>query len=136
MEALSIFGRSDHWVKESPSLKEYHQPSLLYVSQLILAFSDSWNVDLLNSIFPPEMSRAICRINLSSPLRQDYLSWPFSNNGEYSVKSGLKVLQQSTLVLKSSSSSSSFTLPKCLWRFIGGAPILPRIKYFLWSCAS
>ena len=76
------------------------------------------------------------KINMGSPLGKDYLSWPFSKNGDYSVKSGVKVLQDSCSAVKFSSPSSSFTPPLRLWRIIWEVPILPRINFFLWSCVS
>ena len=82
---------SDRWVKELLSLEEYRHSSLLYVSQLISAFLNTQNVDLLNSNFPLESSREICRIQLHSPLGQDFILWPFTKNGEYSVKSTISL---------------------------------------------
>lgn len=126
----------DWWVKDFPTLEDYRQPSLLYVSQFISAFSDTWNVDLLNSIFPSEIVGAICKIQLRSPLGKDCIFWPFTKNGEYSVKSGTKVLQQSLQFLKNSSLSSSFNPPMLIWRIIWEVPVLPCIKHFLWCCVS
>lgn len=109
----------DRWVKEFSSLEEYRMPSLVYVSHLISAFSDNRNANLINSIFPPEVSIVIRRIELCSPLGLDSLLWHFSKNREYSVKSGMKMLQESTLVVKSLFPSSSFTTSRHLWRIIG-----------------
>ena len=82
------------------------------------------------------MSIAICKINLKSPLGEDYLLWLYSKNGEYSVKSGVKVLQDSYSAVKVYSPSSSFIPPLRLWRIIWEVPIMPRIKFFLWCCIS
>lgn len=92
----------------------------MYVSQLISAFLDYWNVDLINSIFPPEVSFAIFQIKLSSPLGINCLSWPFSKNGECSVKSGMKVFQDSYPVVKPSSPSSSFAPFTFVAHHLGG----------------
>ena len=82
-----------------------------YVSQLINIFTANWDVNLINNIFPRDISLAILSINVPDPPCPDRLCWSDANFC-YSVRSGYKALVASRpiKVAKFFFYSSSFPL--------------------------
>ena len=62
-----------------------------------------WNVELLETLFYPCEVEVIRRIYVSSLCHEDYLMWPWSPDGSYSVKSAYQMLANEALNLSPSS---------------------------------
>ena len=60
----------------------------LQVSHLYNPVSKQWRIPLIRSIFPTEVVPNILLIHIRWSPQQDRRIWPFTKNGNYSVKSG------------------------------------------------
>ncbi|GMI66103.1 hypothetical protein HRI_000279600 [Hibiscus trionum] len=67
-------------------------PSYSKVSELINSTSNSWNRDIINSIFNPAQASSILSIQLPHYSREDLIIWRADKSGMYSVRSGYKLL--------------------------------------------
>ena len=97
----------------------------LKVSDLLLNAGRGWDSDLVNSIFENNVSLAICSIPLAKSHTSDSLTWHYSNNGLYTVKSCYRMLTGSLHETESRLYVSSW---KKLWTLF----LPPKIISFLW----
>ena len=114
---------------------EFRVPSLHYVSQLINIFTANWDVNLINNIFPRDISLAILSINVPDPPCPDRLCWSDANVC-YSVRSGYKALVASRPFKVKASPSSYFIPPLSLWKYLWKSDVTTKVKFFLWACNS
>jgi hypothetical protein len=89
---------SDNWLPEQAghkvwSKKNSNSPQVC-VKDLILPISKSWNTRLINQLFYPFETNQILNIPIIDPDSQDEFSWPKTNNGVYTVKSGYQAIQE------------------------------------------
>nr|POF22813.1 hypothetical protein CFP56_09788 [Quercus suber] len=64
------------------------------VAALIDQHTQEWNHSLIDASFTPEEAKLIKAILLSSLPQNDFLFWPLDRFGEYTVKSGYKLLNE------------------------------------------
>jgi hypothetical protein len=90
----------------------------------------SWDVDLITSMFGEEDAAAILSIPCGGEGTPDVRRWHFTENGEYSVKSGFCVAMEraSTPV---ASSSDSMAMEKW-WTKFWQLRVPPKVKLFCW----
>ena len=86
-----------------------------------------WNVSLLKNNFIDEDVQAILSIPTSVTSKDDSFCWHFTNDGEYTVKSGFRV----SLSLDISGSSSGVQGPDVCWKTIWKLELPSKIKIFL-----
>ena len=92
---MNIMVFADQWLPNGGSGKVSsppgpHDPGLR-VASLIDHDLHCWKSDLVDSIFSLAEARVIKAIPLSFTDSPDWLFWPWSRNGLYSVKSGYKL---------------------------------------------
>ncbi|RZC94029.1 hypothetical protein C5167_016723 [Papaver somniferum] len=79
----------DVWVTGLNSKVEPLHPSHLnyvYVSELIIEESNSWNTSLLDTLFSPETVEKIKKMQLSIQ-EEDTIRWTPSKDGNFTIKS-------------------------------------------------
>ncbi|KAL4386202.1 hypothetical protein GQ457_09G009570 [Hibiscus cannabinus] len=82
-----ISNNGDGRIQDTPINPRYSM-----VSDLIDPLSNSWNIDLIRVIFPPSQASQILGIQLPDLPHDDLFVWRKDNSGEYSVRSGYKLL--------------------------------------------
>ena len=88
-----------------------------------------WNKSLIRCIFDPNEVNAILRIALEIRVNEDKLIWHFTPNGEYSTKSGYKVVHEFLKVQNETSLNPSGPAPSCFWIWNMGVP--NKVRHFL-----
>jgi hypothetical protein len=101
------------------------------VSDLILADSQRWNVELIKEVFSEWEANVIVSIPLPPRQRVDHLFWDDTKNGLFSVKSAYYLhLRHRAAVW--TSESSVVGRDKKFWKFLWALSIPPKVKSFLW----
>lgn len=90
---------------------------------------ETWNDDLLSTLFDDDTVNAILSIPLSTTWPGDKLFWWMNKNGIYSVKSGywLGLLGHN----HEDSNTDAATVRKC-WSTIWSIPGPPKLRHFVW----
>jgi ribonuclease HI len=97
----------------------------LYVNDLLLQGTKSWDTNKVLSLFPETMAAAILNTPLLEEVKEDRLVWIFENHGNYSVKSGYRNYIKSTTAGDNTRVEGAWS---SLWRV--AAP--PKTKHLLW----
>lgn len=77
----------------------------LKVNMLMHQYNGAWDVDLIESIFPPLVANATIKLPLHTRTWEDKFVWTCTRNGLYLVKSGYYlavILYDSTIGVESS----------------------------------
>ena len=93
----------------------------VWVSDLIDPMNRTWKEDMLDRIFYDFEATTIKNIPLCHSFQEDVLLWPFNLDGEYSVKSGYRFLQEANTLQQPGPSNAE-------------AMNLSRVKYGVWRC--
>ncbi|EPS64876.1 hypothetical protein M569_09903, partial [Genlisea aurea] len=101
------------------------------VNSLIRNDLSDWNVALLRRVFSPTDVQHILSIPLSTQAYPDRLIWHYTSHGEYSVKSGYRILKDGAEGLLPSSSTAN---PGYInfWKALSKLKIPARIITFGW----
>lgn len=103
------------------------------VSCLIDQHHRIWKDDLQEHIFYEFEANLIRKIPLCKSQQRDVLNWLFTPDGEYSLKSGYKFLQNE--VLRQQLGPSNTDTLKPLWTALWSLDVPSKIRNFLWrSC--
>ena len=70
----------------------------VWVSDLIDLVYRTWREDVIDQVFYDFEATIIKNIPLCRSIQEDILIWPFNPNGEYSVKSGYRFLQEANAI--------------------------------------
>ncbi|XP_030970994.1 uncharacterized protein LOC115991444 [Quercus lobata] len=93
-----------------------------------------WRDMEIEGLFLPFEAKVIQGIPLSFIRNKDSIFWPRNHNGNYSVKSGYKMLLEEEVVdLPSASNPSPM---KAVWKGIWKLKVPPRIRNLLWRARS
>lgn len=81
-------------------------------------------------MFPPETTKEKLAVPIAATNIEDSQIWPFTTDGEYTVKIGYKVLfdDRSSSLPSSSVNNEDY---KPLWKAIWSAKAPPKIKNFI-----
>ncbi|KAL4385770.1 hypothetical protein GQ457_15G007970 [Hibiscus cannabinus] len=82
------------------------------ISDLIAQVDNSWKLEVLNDLFDAELVNQICSIPLSQTRSLDEIVWRCDGSGNYSVKSGYRVLCAEQVSTQVDGSSAFFS---ALW---------------------
>ena len=91
-----------------------------------------WNWEVLQNSFYPWEAEAIRNIYVSEMCNTDYLVWPKTADGCYSVKSAYQML--AIEVINEAPSSSNGEDSKA-WRSIWKIRSTPKVRHFMWRAA-
>ncbi|XP_050255142.1 uncharacterized protein LOC126701039 [Quercus robur] len=109
-------------------------PSTCMVSDVIDHDSRDWNYHLIDASFAPVEASLIKAIPLSALPQKDLLYWPLERFGDYTVKSGYKMLCEESR--REEAASSNREASKALWRGIWKTSTPGKVKHFLWKACS
>ncbi|XP_057452127.1 uncharacterized protein LOC130743933 [Lotus japonicus] len=101
------------------------------VSDLLEPDTSRWHSELVEHIFHPGTARRIMGVPLATQARDDFLCWPFTMDGRYSVKTGYHFVC-TAWEGDVASSSSQTSLSKQQWQKFRGSSALPRCKEMAW----
>ena len=110
----------------SPILEGWEKTT---VDALINEENWTWNNDVLAGLFVPEEAELITRIPLSKHPIEDKLYWPWTQNGQYTCKSGYRFLKEEEEVVRPEVAQNG---DRNLWRSIWSLRVPNRVKNFLW----
>lgn len=95
------------------------------VADLIDRNSGSWDREKVEELFSERDAQAILRIRIPQISVVDRLAWVHNKNGQYSVKSGYRLWQDSNIQNLPNEDSRG-------WRKIWTLQIPSKVKFFLW----
>ncbi|XP_026434352.1 uncharacterized protein LOC113331933 [Papaver somniferum] len=99
--------------------------NMVHVSQLIDQDTKSWNLSMLNTLFPAETVNQICRIRIPM-LGKDRIRWTKTRNGTFTVKSAYNTLLDEVSA-SNTSSNTSF-----IWKRLWSMKLPPKVLHLLW----
>ena len=129
-DGLSIKVWEHRWLPDPHSkiLSPRLNSTISQISDLFLPNAQPWNVDLIDHTFMNWEAEEIKRIHVSEIGQVDALVWPFTSDGEYSVRTAYHMLvSDSVMVEQASTSSGEQKVWKGIWRIC--AP-----SFYLESC--
>ncbi|KAL4302611.1 hypothetical protein GQ457_10G021430 [Hibiscus cannabinus] len=111
-----------------------YDPNFSLVSDLVDPLLNTWKEDIVLSIFPPAIAQCILCIQLPISAKPDFIVWRGDNTGEYSVKSGYKMLVNSNQhVFQASQHVASTT--KSFYDSLWNSAIPSKTKITVWRFA-
>ena len=124
----------DNWLPDPYLSRVLSPPDFLSidarVSVLLDDVSRSWLQETIDNLFLPHEAKLIKSIPISLVDCNDKIFWPLSTDGEYSVKSGYRLL--SSLSASETPSSSDNSQSKEIWKAIWSSKVPNRVKVLLW----
>ena len=96
------------------------------MSDLIDPVYRTWREDVINQVFYDFEVAIIKNIPLCRSIQKDVLIQPFNPNGEYSVKSGYRFLQEANALQQPGPSNIEAMKP--LWKKYGAWKCLTRLR--------
>ena len=87
-----------------------------------------WDEDILNDLFSSKDKDLILTVPLSTKDVEDRWFWQLERRGDYTVKSGYRLLQERRVMIGGNPSHG--------WALIWKLSIPPKVKIFLWRAAA
>lgn len=133
-EKVKIF--KDKWLQSCVRLGR-HIDSVQDLSVNILMKENQieWDIPKLTELLTVDEVREVLATQINHHLPQDEPYWPYTKDGNYSVKTGYHVAFND---LRGTDRASS-SCPKSqnvIWRVIWNAKVQPKIKHFIWRILS
>ncbi|KAL4352687.1 hypothetical protein GQ457_06G008940 [Hibiscus cannabinus] len=111
-----------------------YDPNFFLVSDLVDPLLNTWKEDIVLSIFPPAIAQCILCVQLPISAKPDFIVWRGDNTGEYSVKSGYKMLVNSNQhVFQASQHVASTT--RSFYDSLWNSAIPSKTKITVWRFA-
>ncbi|KAL0361676.1 UNVERIFIED_CONTAM: putative mitochondrial protein [Sesamum radiatum] len=124
---------TDPWLPRPRSFRPITPPAPnlahLLVSELIDPVSRDWKTELVERLFWPCDSSIILAIPLSRVGEGDLLTWHYSKNGSFTVRSAYHLAVSLTDTPCSSSRAAAET---AWWRKVWQARVPSKVKVFIW----
>jgi hypothetical protein len=134
--------QTDNWISGvQPSMLKPLVPLLdnQTVDTLILDGSRSWDTDLIETLFSEEVAAKIVQIPISRFGDDDFLSWPNTRFGSYTVRSGYNLARSEMFSLHRSKAGSGFSSTteddSRLWKSLWAIKAPGKMKITLWRLA-
>ena len=135
-ETIRVF--QDAWLVNTIDGKIATHKSVLLpdatVSSLINQASGWWNIHLIDHCFYPPEAALIKALPLCSIPQEDLLIWPLEKSGNYSVKSGYRLLREWQDLDGFQGQVSD--VQKRFWKSIWRIKVPGKIKHFIWKACS
>jgi hypothetical protein len=134
-DGKSVRITEDLWLPLSTSFRSFSARDVLdkneRVSLLINEESQSWNSEVIHSLFSDWEAGLICSIPLPPRWKPDRLFWNETSSGLFFVKSAY-FLQLKCRATEVEGQCSSVEKDKKFWKFLWALSLPPKIKMFLW----
>ena len=131
-DGRDIWVFKDFWLLGNSSGQVTSPPLVLDVDTCVAnLINDSvgwWNTGIIDEHFSPFEAQSIKSIPLCISPQPDYLHWPLERNGNYSVKSGFKLLCEESS--RDEASSSNLAAATSFWLSIWKLKVSGKVKYF------
>ncbi|GAU27412.1 hypothetical protein TSUD_356480 [Trifolium subterraneum] len=114
-------GQGRGWVSAPQSQGVYN----LSVKNLMVEGLKQWDYNIITNLFSHEAAEEILVVPLIREVQEDRIVWQEEQNGEYTVKSGYRILMKAKDEERCRRVEGSW---KCLWQI--RAP--PKVKHLLW----
>jgi ribonuclease HI len=121
MEDPWLRGEQGTWIP-SPQIQGVHN---LTINELMVSNRKSWDIIKVESLFPSHVAKCILETPLFDLVNEDKLVWIDSPQGNYSVKSGYKLLCNISGTVNDANTRDDWS---SLWKI--HAP--PKAKHLLW----
>jgi len=132
----------DRWILDMPCTPLHPMvqiPDELKVNALIDESTRQWNEELIRICFSSANAECILSIPLSHNQIPDYVSWPQTKTGIYTVKSAYIMTKSEDVHLKASimgkGESSDQVRSAKEWKHLWSIKALPKMKIVLWRFA-
>ena len=107
--------------------------SISRVCDLFCSNTRTWDPGKLAATFYPWEAKMVSRGHVSEVCEEDLLVWPFTTDGNYSVKNAYRLLASDEW--NANPSSSTITEQKCLWKKLWQIRSPTKIRHFMWRAA-
>jgi hypothetical protein len=101
--------------------------------------TDSWDPELVHSLFEEETAAKILRVPLSRHGGDDFASWPYARFGVYTVRSAYNMAREQQIMIKRRSSgrglTSDATAESVMWKKLWNIKAPGKMKVTLWRMA-
>ena len=104
------------------------------VDVLIDQHTREWKVNLIDSVFTLDEAKLIKAIPLSSLPQNNFLFWPLDSFGNYTIKSGYKMLSEECH--NDEDGQATRGVSNSVWKGIWKMSTPGKIKHFLWRACS
>ncbi|KAJ1395658.1 Ribonuclease H-like superfamily [Sesbania bispinosa] len=122
----------DNWLVTGKSLAHFKNSVQGNVKELMSDLDRQWNIPKHSSLFPLEWCKQVVQTPICITAEMNYLFWPHTKQGDYSVKSGYKVLKLKEPIPSNLASSSAVSRVD-LWPRVWGAKVPHKLKMFIWK---
>ena len=133
-DGRSINFWTDNWVplKYKPKLISpvQNQNTSTKVCEFICQETQTWKVEKLDSCLLEFEAAVVKKIPLCHTQQRDIITWPFTADGEYTVKSGYQFLMNE--LYKADSGPSSIAAAKELWHVVWHLQVPNKVKNLVW----
>ncbi|XP_008240710.1 PREDICTED: uncharacterized protein LOC103339206 [Prunus mume] len=102
------------------------------VCEIMDKVNHSWRVDLIDSYVSRETIDIIRCCPIGNSDGCDRRVWPWTSNGDYTVKSGYRRIHAQKRIREGEGGSTSHVVQKEVWQSIWKIVTLPKIRVFLW----
>jgi hypothetical protein len=128
----------DNWVPRG-NLKiigKAKKSRLKWVSDLMDPATNSWNEDLVRSIFFESDAEHVLKIKIPRSMGEDYIAWNFEKSGHFSVKSAYKLAVEIQSKQYGAGMSSKPPRERDMWNLIWKTNVPPKVRVFGWKLAT
>lgn len=132
----SIRVTEDRWIPNHPTHKAFHPPHVEEWEWRVLELIDwrvkAWDRELIVAAFHREDAEAILRIPMSHRLVSDAMTWLYTKNGEYTVRSGYHITQSILKLEKDLGESLKVEGGSLVWAKVWKMKVPNKIRVFAW----
>lgn len=112
--------------------------SNLKVASIIDKENLCWQLEEISPVLKAKAEEILAVKAIQIPVGNhvDVQVWPFTKNGQYSVKSGYKIVHEEKFFGVKKGASSSQGLDRRIWKIAWSFDVVPKVGMFMWKCIS
>ncbi|KAJ1416724.1 Ribonuclease H-like superfamily [Sesbania bispinosa] len=125
----------DSWLWSKETLQQYSTGGDLRVADILNDADHTWDHQVLSTNLPSQVAIKARQTPIAWFQQRDKFYWPFSKDGNYTIKSGYQVAR-SEPPNRNLKDSPSLQIPQTLWKTIWHLKVPQKIKFFLWRACT